>query len=163
MATSLQWIRDNHHGEERRVDGSSRLRVRRYLHSVVSAGIEYGLHEERIVQLMLEAGLIEDTKLPHGRIHFDAGKAHHILTEALKTLTSRDVRNELGISERAMNEIFQRGLLPRVEPRTGSESGEKIWTVFGSRSLRTSPLVRSAIRTFQSGVSASARPARSAT
>ncbi len=90
----------------------------RYLHSVVSAGIEYGLHEERIVQLMLEAGLIEDTKLPHGRIHFDAGKAHHILTEASKTLTSRDVRNELGISERAMTEIFQRGLLPRVEPRT---------------------------------------------
>ncbi|WP_168343850.1 TniQ family protein [Rhizobium laguerreae] len=90
---------------------------RRYLHSVVSAGIEYGLHEERIVQLLNEAGLLEDQHLSHGRIHFDAEHAQEILVAASKTLTSRQAREELGVTEGVMTGLLERGLLARVESR----------------------------------------------
>ncbi|WP_157213820.1 TniQ family protein [Rhizobium leguminosarum] len=91
---------------------------KRYLHSVVSAGAEYGLHEERVVQLMHEAGLIETSQLAHGRIYFDAAKAHDILVAATKTLTSRQAREELGVTEHVMAGLLDSGLLARVEPRT---------------------------------------------
>lgn len=92
---------------------------RRYLHSVVSAGIEYGLHEERIVQLLQDARLIEDATLSRGRIYFDAEKAHDILDAASRTLTSREAREILGVSQIVMASFLDRGLLPRVEPRDG--------------------------------------------
>lgn len=51
----------------------------RHLHSVHSAGLEYGLFEKRIVELLHEAGLIEKASKKRGSIFFDAGKAHQVL------------------------------------------------------------------------------------
>jgi hypothetical protein len=99
---------------------------KRYLHSVVSAGIEYGLHEERIVQLMQEGGLIENPSLSRGRIYFDAINAHEILGAASKTLTSREARSELGVTEGVMTGLLERGLLARVEPRNGTRVYSRI-------------------------------------
>ncbi|QRM44594.1 TniQ family protein [Rhizobium sp. BG4] len=99
---------------------------RRYVHSVVSAGIEYGLHEQRVVQLLHQAGLVEDLKLSNGRIHFDVEHAHEILVAASKTLTSRQAREELGVTEVVMTGLLERGLLARVELRNETRNYSRI-------------------------------------
>lgn len=90
---------------------------RRYVHSVISAMAEYGLHDDRTVQLLLQAGLITDASVSLGRIHFDADKAHPILDAASQTITSREARERLGISERVMTNLLNRAVIPRVEER----------------------------------------------
>ncbi|MDH6270166.1 hypothetical protein M2311_000227 [Rhizobium leguminosarum] len=96
------------------------LKIRhRYLHTVKSASVEYGLFEDRVVQLLRDAKLIDETELPYARIYFDAAKAHEILTTASRTLNSREAREMLGVTEEVMARILDKGLLPRVENRNG--------------------------------------------
>jgi TniQ len=90
---------------------------RRYLHSVTSAGVEYGLFEARIVELLKDAGLIGDASLSPARIYFDADKAHAILDAARRTITSEQARTALGVTAELMSRILAAGFVPRVEMR----------------------------------------------
>ncbi|MGR9422219.1 TniQ family protein [Rhizobium leguminosarum] len=99
---------------------------RRYLHSVHSAGMEYGLFEERIIKLLHNAGLIEKASRSCGRIYFDAERAHPILLAASQTLTSQEARAELGVSQGVIVQLLEAGLLPCVEARTGIRNYARI-------------------------------------
>lgn len=90
---------------------------KRYLHSIKSASTQYGLVERRVIQLMRDANLIGDERVNPSRTYFDAEKAHHILEGASQTLTSKEVRDELGISEELMADLLRESLLSRVESR----------------------------------------------
>jgi hypothetical protein len=94
----------------------------RYIHTVQSAGTEYKLGHERIISLLREAGLLEDVPptAARGSIYFDAERAHPILVAACQTVTSREARSELGVTEEFMRAILEAGLLPRVENREHS-------------------------------------------
>ncbi|MGO7530847.1 hypothetical protein [Rhizobium leguminosarum] len=83
--------------------------------------MEYSLFENRVVELLKNEGLIENTDLPPGRIWFDADTAHEVLLSA-KNLTGVEARTRLGVTESAMQGILRAGLLSRVEtPRFESE------------------------------------------
>lgn len=99
---------------------------RRYVHTVTSASIEYGLFENRVVDLLKGAGLIQTIDLPPSRIWFDADSAHEILANATKTMTSAEARGRLGVTENAMSGILKAGLLPRVETRTDTRIYSRI-------------------------------------
>ncbi|EJC80818.1 hypothetical protein Rleg4DRAFT_2482 [Rhizobium leguminosarum bv. trifolii WSM2297] len=90
---------------------------KRYLHSIKTASAQYGLVEKRVIRLLRDAGCIGDEKLHYSRIHFDAEKAHGILMNAAETLTSRQVRLELAVTEEFMADLLESGLLPTVEAR----------------------------------------------
>lgn len=87
----------------------------RRIHSVRSASIEYGMMEDRLYQLLLDAKLIEPTNTTSGRIYFNAQKGHEIIAAALDTLTSAQLAEELGISVDRVRAILDAGLIPRVE------------------------------------------------
>ncbi|WP_027668929.1 TniQ family protein [Rhizobium leguminosarum] len=99
---------------------------RRYLHSVHSAGLEYGLFEERIIELLRTAGLIGKPSKAHSSTYFDAAQAHPILLAATQTLTSQEARRELGVSQGVIVQLLQSGLLPRVEERTSVRGYSRI-------------------------------------
>ncbi|MGR9148083.1 TniQ family protein [Rhizobium leguminosarum] len=90
---------------------------RRYLHSVNTACAEYGLYDERVVQLLVDAGIIEIDNRTHGSIYFDADKAHPILLAAASMLTSKEAAKQLGASESIVDGLLKGGLLPRAEVR----------------------------------------------
>ncbi len=93
----------------------------RHLHSVRSASIEYGMLEDRVYQLSLEAGLTEQTELTSGRIYVDARKIHGVLSSALDTVTAPEIASELGIHLDRLRPIFEADLLTRVEaPQDGA-------------------------------------------
>lgn len=99
---------------------------RRYLHSVHSAAQEYGLFEERIVELLRTAGLIGKPSKGHSSIYFDAAQAHPVLLAATQTLTSQEARGELGVSQGVIVKLLESGLLPRVEERTSIRGYSRI-------------------------------------
>lgn len=90
---------------------------KRYLHTVQSASEEYGLFHRRIIQLLTEAGILDDASFSRARIYFDAEKAHEILLAASRTITSKEAATALGISEKPLMRLLKRGLLPQVEGR----------------------------------------------
>lgn len=102
----------------------------RYLHSVRSASTEYGMPDERVLQLVLDAGLTERSDLTSGRIYFDAIKGHRTLSSALHALTSTEIAAELGVHIDRMRPLFEANLIPRVK---ATENG---WRVF-SRVMRS--------------------------
>lgn len=87
----------------------------RYLHSVRSASIEYGMFEDRVYQLALDAGLTEPTDLSSGRIYLDAQRTHEILSVALATVTTPEIASELGIHIERVRQMLDANLLRRVE------------------------------------------------
>ncbi|MGO7570939.1 TniQ family protein [Rhizobium ruizarguesonis] len=99
---------------------------RRYLHSVHSAGLEYGLFEERIIELLRTAGLIGKPSKAHSSTYFDAAQAHPILLAATQTLTSQEARRKLGVSQGVIVKLLESGLLPRVEERTSIRGYSRI-------------------------------------
>lgn len=98
------------------------LRTRkRHLHSIRSAGLEYGMMEDRIHDLLLEANLIAPSQLTSAQIYFDASRGHAVLADALDTMTSAEIRTALGIRDDRMRAILDAGLLRRVEqPKDGA-------------------------------------------
>lgn len=99
---------------------------KRRLHSVRTAAKEYGLHDRRVADLVKAAGLVQDVNLPTALIYFEADKAHEILQAATRTMTSAEARMELGLSEKIMTKLLQRGFLPRVEVRHGERNYSRI-------------------------------------
>jgi hypothetical protein len=97
----------------------------RYLHSVRSASIEYGMFEDRVYQLALDAGLTEPTDLSSGRIYLDAQRTHDILSVALTTLTTPEIASELGINIDRVRQMLDANLLPRVE---AAQDGTRIFS-----------------------------------
>lgn len=87
----------------------------RRLHSIRSASIEYGIMEDRIYQLLMDAGLTEPSKETSGRIYFDAQKGHDVIMAALETLTSAQLAEALDVSIDRARAILDAGLIPRVE------------------------------------------------
>ncbi|MEY9828886.1 hypothetical protein ABIA25_000701 [Sinorhizobium fredii] len=93
----------------------------RHLHSVRSASIEYGMLDDRVYQLALEAGLTEPTDLSSGRIYLDAQKTHDVLSSAQDTLTTPEIASDLGVHIDRVRPIFEANLLARVEvPQDGT-------------------------------------------
>ncbi|WP_105374348.1 hypothetical protein [Neorhizobium huautlense] len=90
----------------------------RRLHSVRSASIEYGMMEDRIYQLMLDASLVEPTELTSGRIYFDAQKGHDIIMAALDTVTTAEMAVDLDVAIDRVRAILDAGLIRRVEEFT---------------------------------------------
>lgn len=99
---------------------------KRYLHSVKSAAIQYGLFEDRVHQLVRNAELIGNEKLHFSQTYFDAEKAEGILADASRTMTSKEVRTELGLSEMVMADILNTNIISRVELRSGSRPYSRI-------------------------------------
>lgn len=94
---------------------------KRHLHSIRSAGLEYGMMEDRIQDLLLEANLIAPSELTSAQIYFDASRGHEVLSDALDTMTSVEIRTALGITDDRMRAILDAGLLRRVEqPKDGA-------------------------------------------
>ena len=87
----------------------------RLLHSVRSASIEYGMMEDRLYQLMLDASLIEPTARTSGRIYFDAQKGHEVIMAALDTVTAAEMAADLDLAIDRVRSILDAGLIPRVE------------------------------------------------
>lgn len=90
----------------------------RHLHSVRSASIEYGIMEDRLYQLMVDAKLTEPTERTSGRIYFEAQKGHEIIMAALDTVTSAEMAEDLDIAIDRVRAILDAGLIPRVEEFT---------------------------------------------
>ncbi|KQW82057.1 TniQ family protein [Ensifer sp. Root127] len=88
---------------------------RRHLHSVRSASIEYNLMEDRVYQLVVEAGLTQPSELTSGRVYFNAEKGHEVLSAALDTMTARDLANTMGVTLERTRAILAADLIPRVE------------------------------------------------
>ncbi|WP_017965665.1 TniQ family protein [Rhizobium leguminosarum] len=88
---------------------------RRYLHSVRSASIEFNMMEERVHQLMIDAGLSEPSTLTSGRIYFDADAGERALEAARETMTSTELALALGINVDRVRSILDAGLIERVE------------------------------------------------
>lgn len=100
---------------------------KRHLHSIRSAGLEYGMMEDRIHDLLLEANLIAPSQLTSAQIYFDASRGHAVLSEALDTMTSAEIRTALGITDDRMRAILDAGLLRRVEqPKDGARVFSRI-------------------------------------
>ncbi|MCK3776696.1 TniQ family protein [Ensifer sesbaniae] len=97
----------------------------RHLHSVRSASIEYGMFEDRVYQLAVEARLTEPTDLSSGRIYLDAQKTHHVLSSALDTVTTPEIASDLGIHIDRVRQILDANLLARVE---AAQDGTRIYT-----------------------------------
>lgn len=93
---------------------------RRRLHSVASASRDYGIFEERVYQLVVEAGLVEPTELSSTRIFFDADQGHNVLSQALATMTSSEVASALGTTIERVRAILAVELLPRTENFDGT-------------------------------------------
>lgn len=101
----------------------------RYVHSVGSASAEYGLVGKRIIQLLNDARLLNETDgLSHTQIYFEAQRAHKILSDACETLTSEEVRTKLGVSSQVMSHILEANLIPRVETRSDTRLYSRIRT-----------------------------------
>lgn len=90
----------------------------RRLHSVRSASIEYGMMEDRVYQLVVDAGLTAPSNETSGRIYFDAQKGHDVIGAALETLTSAQLAEALDVSIDRARAILDAGLIPRVEEAT---------------------------------------------
>lgn len=91
------------------------------MHSIRSAGLEYGMMEDRIQGLLLEANLIAPSQLRSAQIYFDSSRGHEVLSNALDTMTSVEIRTALGITDDRMRAILDAGLLRRVEqPKDGA-------------------------------------------
>jgi len=89
---------------------------KRYLHSVHSAGLEYGLDPLQVLRHVREAGLVGATEgLTHARIYFDAAKAHDILSSGAYTLMRTEVRDRLGLPLAGVVELVNAHLLRTVE------------------------------------------------
>lgn len=99
---------------------------KRYLHSVRSASIEYHMMEDRVYQLIVDAGLSKPSKLSSGRIYFDAEAGHKVLKAALDTMTSREVASALGIHIDRVRPILDANQLARVEVSEGSRVYSRI-------------------------------------
>lgn len=98
---------------------------RRYLHSVRSASVEYGMLDERVLQIVLDAGLTKPSDLTSGRIYFDAIEGHRVLSAALDTLTATEIAAELGTNMDRVRSLFEADLLPRVEV---AENGSRVFS-----------------------------------
>ncbi|KQQ36487.1 hypothetical protein ASG19_08640 [Rhizobium sp. Leaf306] len=75
---------------------------------------------------MRDSKLIGPQNLHPSRIFFNAEQAHGILEEASRTLTSKEVREELGVTEKVMADILGTGLIPRVENRADTRAYARI-------------------------------------
>ncbi|WP_097140715.1 hypothetical protein [Rhizobium subbaraonis] len=97
--------------EETFVLGTSR----RFLHSVRSASIEYNMMEDRVYNLVVQAGLVGPSELTSGRIYFDADRGHEVLTAALETLTTSEIASIFGTDIDTVRSMLDANLMPRVE------------------------------------------------
>lgn len=97
----------------------------RHLHSVRSASIEYGIPDDRVYQLVVEAKLTEPTDLTSGRIYLDARKSAMVLSAALDTVTTPEIAAQLGLHIDRLRPIFEKNLLTRVET---PENGVRIFS-----------------------------------
>jgi hypothetical protein len=101
---------------------------KRHLHSVRSAAISYGLTEERVRKLVIQAGLLEPSRLTGGRCYFDAEKGHAVLSSATETMTSVEFAKALGLHPNRLPSIFKAGLIRRIEVE---EPGMRPYTRIG--------------------------------
>ncbi|QQF02429.1 TniQ family protein [Sinorhizobium meliloti] len=88
---------------------------RRFLHSVRSASFEYNMMEDRVYNLVVQAGLVEPSELTSGRIYFDADRGHEVLTAALETLTTSEIATIFGTDIDTVRSMLDANLMPRVE------------------------------------------------
>ncbi len=88
---------------------------KRHLHSVRSASTEYHIMEDRVYQLVLDAGLTAPSKLTSGRIYFDANAGHEVLSAARDTMTSRELATALGIHIDRLRPLLDANYIARVE------------------------------------------------
>ncbi|KGD87640.1 TniQ family protein [Rhizobium sp. YS-1r] len=98
---------------------------RRYLHTVRSAGLEYGLMEDRVIEILRNAGIMVPSGLPNGRACFDAELARPILSAARETITISEAEAALGLNRQRLHEIMEAGLLRRVEDE---RNGQRVYT-----------------------------------
>lgn len=96
-------------------------RVRcRHLHTVRSAALEFSMSETRVLQLIRSSGLAPDPAIPPRKILMGAQKAQELLAAATATLTSKQARELLDVSELVMSQILKAKLIQVVEQK---ESG----------------------------------------
>lgn len=88
---------------------------RRFLHSVRSASIEYNMMEDRVYNLVVQAGLVEPSELTSGRIYFDADRGHEVLSAALETITTSEIASIFGTDIDTVRSMLDANLMPRVE------------------------------------------------
>ncbi|NKM95693.1 TniQ family protein [Rhizobium leguminosarum] len=88
---------------------------RRFLHSVRSASIEYNMMEDRVYNLVVQAGLVEPSQLTSSRIYFDADRGHEVLNAALETLTTPEIATILSTDIDTVRSMLDANLIPRVE------------------------------------------------
>jgi hypothetical protein len=99
---------------------------RRRVHTAKTASVEFGIPADRIIDLVQNAGLGFGPSTSAARTYFDAEAARSILVEASATLTSADVRMDLGIHESRVRDLLEQGLIERVEVREGSRVYSRI-------------------------------------
>lgn len=88
---------------------------RRFLHSVRSASFEYNMMEDRVYNLVVQAGLADPSELTSGRIYFDADRGHEVLSAALETLTTSEIAAIFGTDIDTVRSMLDADLMPRVE------------------------------------------------
>jgi hypothetical protein len=105
---------------------------KRYLHTVRSASVEYGLIEPRIVDLLTKAGqLPTDMK---SNVCFDAEAARPILQAAQDTLCLTDAAAILDLNGVRLHELIHAGHLPRVE---ADRDDQRVYTRIRRQDLST--------------------------
>lgn len=92
---------------------------RRYLHTVRSASVEYGLMEPRVVELLTSAELLKPGTPTRAKASFDAELAKPILQAAQDTVCLTEGAAILGLNGTRLHEIIDAGLLCRVEADRG--------------------------------------------
>tara|TARA_R110002020_G_scaffold198830_6_gene400087 strand:- start:9490 stop:11334 length:1845 start_codon:yes stop_codon:yes gene_type:complete len=94
---------------------------KRYLHNVRSASVEYGLMENRVVELLKGAGILATGEVPGYKSCFDAELAKPILQAAQETLCITEAESFLKMTSRRLHEMIEAGFLRQVEADRGDK------------------------------------------
>ncbi|MGO7981435.1 TniQ family protein [Rhizobium johnstonii] len=103
------------------------FRVRhRYVHTLLSAATEFGMSEERVLQLAETAGLVAHPLPRVNKVLFNAEKLNVILKAATATLTSKQAREKLDVTEEIMSRILKAGMIDLVEQKNDGRKFARI-------------------------------------
>ncbi|NKJ03727.1 MULTISPECIES: TniQ family protein [unclassified Rhizobium] len=99
---------------------------RRYLHTLLSASTEFGMSDERVLQLAETAGLVAHPLPRLNKVLIDADKLNAVLKAATATLTSKQARERLGVTEVVMSRILKAGMIDLVEQKNDGRKFARI-------------------------------------
>lgn len=101
--------------------------MRRQLHSVRSAAVEYGIDQKRVRAILQTRSMIQRAELADRQVYIRVSDAEEMLSNLPENLTTVEVGEKLGLHEDRVRELVQRHLLEVSEH--GTKDGRPFYRI----------------------------------